>query len=600
MKKVAILSAVVAAVLLLAAVAAVFWKRLAPPTVRPDALLPGETLLLVEAVDLPRSALRWQKTELNQLWQEPAMQAFLEKPLASLPAFQKAGKLRKDLVKLWPRQAFAAVISMDGSTPKMLGGFSYAGDRKIADPWLADARRSLKEGHPAGKAELILHGKIEIATYTDKEFVLAEATHAGWYLAANDLGVLKSALARLATSKENRVRGLVADGDYQKSFASLPADAELRLFARTGVFVDHLSAAMAAGDPLKTTGLESLGKVRAIAAISKIDGARFHDAVFSLGGEEKKEPLARRALELTDAGTSAFYTVQTGSVGLSSLPPEAKGMLPFLQTIESLLKTQQATMADLPAIFGPELSIIVPPLRGQLSATVAIELRDPERAANLAKAMADPQRGEDAWVASDEDGLHVYTAPASGGLLSLSPVLTVTDRYWLVGRSADSLASLLQREPGATQLDQTPLWRDLAGSVVAPTESFGYLNLASLFEGYYPALRVAIGLGLVGSEEVGQYVDAGKLPDAAVVSRHLGGLAFSSATVPGGSLWEARGNISPAEVLLAAVPVFFARQLPALPSAFPNPFQAPGSTPAVPAFPVGSTPRPDPAVPIER
>jgi hypothetical protein len=167
LKKVALLSAVAAVVLLLAAWGAVYWRRLAPPAVRPDALLPGGTLLLVEAVDLPRTALRWPKTELNQLWQEPEVQAFFEKPLATVPAFKEAGELRKKLVKLWPRQAFAAVVSMDGTTPKMLGGFSFAGDAQIAEPWLADARRMMKETHPAGQAELILHGKIEIATYTD-------------------------------------------------------------------------------------------------------------------------------------------------------------------------------------------------------------------------------------------------------------------------------------------------------------------------------------------------------------------------------------------------------------------------------------------------
>src|SRR4051812_46350541 len=80
MKKIALLSAVAAAVLFLGALGVTYWKRLAPPAVRPDALLPGGTLMLVEAVDLTRTAQRWDKTELNQLWEEPEVQAFLEKP----------------------------------------------------------------------------------------------------------------------------------------------------------------------------------------------------------------------------------------------------------------------------------------------------------------------------------------------------------------------------------------------------------------------------------------------------------------------------------------------------------------------------------------
>lgn len=574
MKKVALLSALIVAVLLIAVVGVANWKRLAPPAVRPDALLPGGTLLLVEAVDLPRSALRWQKTELNQLWQEPEVQAFLEKPFATYPAFQQAGQLRKELVKLWPRQAFAAVVSMDGTAPKMLAGYSFAGEGKVAEPWLAGARRTMKNAHPAGKAELILHGTTEIATYTDKDFVFAEATHAGWHLAANDLALLEGALDRLDAPKEARTAGLAEDADYRKCFAVLPADAELRIFARTGVFVDHLQAAVAAGDPTKTTGLEALGKVRAIAAISKIEGAQFHDAVFSLGsGGEKSEPLARAALQLTDPETAGFYSMQTSALGLSSLPPEMTGAVPFLEPLAVALKAQKATLADLPAIFGPEISLIVPPLRGSLGPTLAIGLRDPQLAAGLVQALADPKLGENAWTASDEDGLRFYTAPEMGGPLSVVPVLTVTDRYWLIGRSPASLAQFLHREVATPQLDHTAVWREVTGSVVAPTQSFGYLNLGSLFESYYPALRLAIGFGLVGSEDVGQYVDAGKLPNAPVVSRHLGAMALSQATVPDGSLWEARGNISAGEALLvgAAAYLWSGAKLPELPGATPAP-----------------------------
>ncbi|HEV7401588.1 MAG TPA: hypothetical protein VGO11_01630, partial [Chthoniobacteraceae bacterium] len=566
------------AVLLLAALGAVYWKRLTPPAVRPDALLPGGTLLLVEAVDLPRSALRWQKTELNQLWQEPEVQAFLEKPLATYPAFQQAGQYRKELVKLWPRQAFAAIVSMDGSTPKMLGGFSFAGEGKVAEPWLADARRKMKEAHPAGKAELILHGKIEIATYTDKDFVFAEATHADWHLAANDLALLKGALDRLDASKETRAAGLAEDADYRNSFAALPPDAELRIFARTGVFVDHLQAAVSAGDPTKATGLEALGKVRAVAAVSKIEGGQFHEAVFSLGDQGgKPEPLARPALELTDPETTGFYTIQTGALGLAGLPPELSGMVPFLGPLEAALKSEKATLADLPEIFGPEISLIIPPFRGPLSATLAVGLRDPQRAASLAAALADPKLGEEAWTKSDEEGLTVYTAPLGGGLLSIAPVLTVTDRYWLLGRSPASLAPLVQRDVSTPQLDHTAAWREVTGAVVAPTQSFGYFNLGSLFESYYATLRPLIALGLVGSDEVGRYVDAGKLPNAAVVSRHLGGMAFSQATVPSGSLWEARGNISAGEALLvgAAAWLWSGAEMPELPG-------LPGAQPPAP------------------
>src|ERR1044071_2825317 len=49
-------------------------------------LLPKETLPLIHLPDLNRSRDEWHRTDLYQLWQEPAVQDFLAKPRANVPA----------------------------------------------------------------------------------------------------------------------------------------------------------------------------------------------------------------------------------------------------------------------------------------------------------------------------------------------------------------------------------------------------------------------------------------------------------------------------------------------------------------------------------
>ena len=569
MKKIAVLVVVIVLVVLAISAGVLYWQRLAPPSVRPDALLPADTLLLVEAANLPRSASRWESTELYKLTQEPEVQAFLEKPLATMPALAKAGDLRKDLVKLWPRQLFAAVVSVEGTTTKMIGGFSYAGNEKVAEAWLADARAKVKSAHPAGKADLVLHGKAEVVTYTDKDFVFAETTHKGWHFAANDLALLGDTLDRLEAGAKSTAPTLAGDAEYQKSFAALAAEPDLRLFARTGVFVDRLVAAASAGDPTQKPALEALHKTRALAAISKMEGGQIHDAVFTLGeSEAKPAPLARAALELTDPDTAVFFSTQLGSPDLSVIPPELRNMLPFIGTLESALKSVGATPADLPAIFDSELSFIIPRPRGKMNSVLAIGLRDAPKAAKLAEGLVAPALGEQAWTASEEDGLKLYSAPATGGLLlATPPVLTLTDRYWLLSNSPAGFTPLLQRQDTTPQLDHTAAYRELAGSVVAPTQAFGYFDLGAIFDSYYGSLRPLMVIGMVGSEEAGRYIDAGKLPNAPAVSRHLGAFVMSQGAVADGTLWEARGNISAAQLILGAAGGYFASgtPLPAVP-----------------------------------
>ena len=56
-------------------------------------LLPKSTLLLVEAPDVKRSRDLWHTSDLYQIWREPAVQAWLQKPLDQVPA-NRAGRTR--------------------------------------------------------------------------------------------------------------------------------------------------------------------------------------------------------------------------------------------------------------------------------------------------------------------------------------------------------------------------------------------------------------------------------------------------------------------------------------------------------------------------
>ena len=142
-------------VVLVAAAAAAFLllKQKTVRHVETAELVPADTLFFAELPDCPRSAQRWRQTALFQLWQEPEVQAFFEKPLTKLPALSDWQAKFGDFVSAEPRQAFIAVTTLEGDSPRWIAGFSFAGSRAQAEKALAGPREELRKAWPAGKAD---------------------------------------------------------------------------------------------------------------------------------------------------------------------------------------------------------------------------------------------------------------------------------------------------------------------------------------------------------------------------------------------------------------------------------------------------------------
>ena len=104
----------VAVLLIALVVAAAVWvamriqmaKRLA---VVPE-LLPQATLLVVELSDFQRTRARWHESDLYQIWREPSVQAWLQKPLARLPTDRGGRKTLEGFLRLGPTRGFLALM----------------------------------------------------------------------------------------------------------------------------------------------------------------------------------------------------------------------------------------------------------------------------------------------------------------------------------------------------------------------------------------------------------------------------------------------------------------------------------------------------------
>src|SRR3954471_21531783 len=111
-------------------------------------LLPKETLALAHVPDFNLSRNDWHRTDLYQLWKEPAVQDFLAKPRSNVPAQGRIGQTVDEVASLEMKDAFFAVISIESSAWEWDGGFRCTGDIEKAAKLVEEWRTRILGGRP--------------------------------------------------------------------------------------------------------------------------------------------------------------------------------------------------------------------------------------------------------------------------------------------------------------------------------------------------------------------------------------------------------------------------------------------------------------------
>src|SRR5204863_3664699 len=82
------------------------------------ALLPKETLAFVHMPDFNRSRMELQQTDLYQIWTEPSLQDFLQKPRAKIPTGDGLGPTLQECEALQIKDAFVALLTIEDNAWK--------------------------------------------------------------------------------------------------------------------------------------------------------------------------------------------------------------------------------------------------------------------------------------------------------------------------------------------------------------------------------------------------------------------------------------------------------------------------------------------------
>lgn len=608
MKKV--IPGVIVLVAIAVAAAFVFFKKAASHHIPAVELAPADTIFFLHFPDIKRSAQRWPQTGLAQIGAEPEMQAFLAKPRANGQMKMWEEKLGQ-VAMIEPGEAFLAVTSIDGSMPRFIAGISFAGRKSEVEALLAEPRAELKRNWPAGKSDVTLQGKTQIETFTFEDTTVGEAIQDGWYLVSNDMELLRKTLS--VPPQGLGPQALSANEYFKKSTAHLPVDGEVVMYAKVGVLTERLvSLLVASGQTPDPKQVEQLKKMQALAWGTKFEGAQMRDTLFLLSpGNTAESPLARSSQAFSSPGT--FLTYSTALPETIEIPESSLALgafLPGFAAMEKALADKNLKWSDFGKAFGPEFGVLGNWIEGaaQPSVLLSLDVRDRAMARGFVEVFTGDLPGSPAWGRKEENGATIFQSPAGEGLISITPTAALTDKFLVIGFSQpEIMAALDQLKTGQAAIASTPAYGPTVKSVGTPTSGFGYLDMRALFERSYGTLRPFIAMSLAFSPDAGQYIDAGKLPRAEVIGKHLTPSVYSQSVTEEGTLIESVGTLTFNQVMIGVVGGAVAAAFPMIENSLaggfkldPNTFQltppateSPEKQPEAPS----QTPPPNPAIP---
>ena len=507
------------------------------------ALLPRETLALLHVADVREARAQWHQSDIYKLWREPAVQAFLQKPLTRNPRTGETSAKLQQLEAIGARDAFLAIVSWQEDRPQFVGGFRFNGNpddvKRILPNLREHAAQAEAQTYQQHQIEVIAEGGMSIATvYTDD-----------WFFAANDMAALRALLDRVDGRVPDAAATLRADENFAAAFKHMPRSYVAFAYGRLDEYLRKLAArtprdGTAAGD---TAGL---GQVRSIAAATGFEDGKVRDVLYLGMPKLPDQPdLARTSLSLATA-ESFLYAASFAKV------PEAQGsadqqMAGFQGVVGRFLAGVAAsgvTAEDWRSAFGVELGIVGewPPNARIPSLLATLPVRDGAKARQIMRALTVGSGAEETrWTLSDKGGVQYCFQAPSSPMVPVAATIAVSDQLLVAGSDPGVVETTMTRENAQTSgLGTAQLFKTAERFVPAAKSAFVYVDTALLYTRLDAAVRPMLVLAATFMPSIAETIELQKLPPAEVVTKHLSPLVLSQSYEGDGYVTESVGPVS--------------------------------------------------------
>ena len=514
-------------------------------------LLPTTTLVLAHVPDFKRTREQWHASDVYQIWREPSVQAWLQKPLAKLPKGQGGRQTVEDFLKLGPTHGFVALTSIENNDPKVIGGFHFEQSPENARQFIEARLTKLLSMSNDAKRETISYAEHKIETVSVSRVVIATVYENNWFFASNDLASLRALLDRAGRRAQKSGESLKENEAFSGALRNLPADYAGMVFIEPQPFVEKLLPLIAmTGQSFSADQLQRLKQVRSVAGAFGFDQGKMREAVF-IATPRQGPALKLMRPSLASAGPNTFfYSASLMHWAETWLPPSASSRadLPaIIQELANALAARGISAADLQKTFSEEVELIGdwPPDTRWPVLLMTLPVKDGGRARKIADALTSVEVAGAAWTRNEKAGVTYYNVQPFGGFVPLSPAIAVSEKMMVAGSDAAAVeAAMAKTADSAGALDKSASFREAAARLPAPDGAFAYADTRLLFERADAALRPLLLMSATFYPALGKNVDVTKLPPTEAIAKHLSPIVMSQRFVTDGYITESIGPIA--------------------------------------------------------
>jgi hypothetical protein len=519
-------------------------------------LLPKETLALVHLPDFNRSRDDWHRTDLYQLWQEPSVQEFLEKPRANLQANGRISQTAGEISSLEMKDAFFAVISIESSAWKWDGGFRCSGDTEKAAKMVEDWRTRALGGGPDLKHETIEYQGRQI--HNDSAGIVQVWTvWAGpWFFFANDLENLKALLDRADGRVKDPRIALSADETFLAVSKHMPASYAALVFGRVAQLVEKISAAE---ESQVSERFSLVRQITSFGAAMAFDGGRMRDTVF-VGMPRAADPTNLNRASLSIASKDTFFYAASLVDLRKEMEPGTQapvfGWLSGLQKIVESLSANGITLEEWKSAFAPEVALIGSWAANSQwpSIVAATAVKDTAKANQIVTTITASKSDDFHWRHREKEGAHYYSSNSGLELFSFSPTIGLSDRMLVIGPDSGSVEAAMKRSAnGSSELAATRNFQNAERAVATPQQAFVYLDTALVYARFDTSLRPLFAMGAAFLPALSDTIDVSKLPPAEIVARHISPTVMSQSYRGDGYVAESVGSVPFYQTVVGAI-----------------------------------------------
>ena len=550
------------------------------------ALLPRETIFVAHMPDFNRAYDEWQRCDIYQLYREPAVQDFLQKPLSDVQKNDTVSQTLREIEQLAPKNAFIALTSIENNNPKALGGFRFRGSREDAERIIGGWRSALMGQNSNLKREKVQYERHEIEVVKAAAFSVATVYDPPWFLAATDVRELETLLDRADRRGAHRENSLDKDDAYRAAISRRPSNYAAFFYLQPKTFSQRLAALRAAVGSTPAPGEGTmLEKMRCITGSMQFENGKIHDVLFlGMPKLEHDTSLTRSSLSLGTKDTF-FYLAMLLDLGEKMDTLNQAAVFAGTKMFQALTDSG-ITAADWKAAFGVELGSLADwPANVQWpSLLMTVPVKDTVEAGKIVEALLRADE-EGAWAQTEKDGVRYFSKQSLASFVAITPTIALSDRILIAGLNPVSVKEAIKRGHGdSSELADSRTYLAAARLLPAPTNFFAYIDTALLYSRLDASLRPMLLMAAAFVPAVGASIDPSKLPAPEVITKHLSPIICSQRYERDGYLAESIGPITLDQLGIGL----------AIMSSFGAPGRQIGSSPTVPAIQPATTPTPTP------